>query len=86
MLVDSAHIQESDAEYRNKKRKLEDRELIQPLYTIEEARASLTHFKSIPYEKWVKIDDEIELCFTVIGHILGAAAINFKNKRRRTTH
>lgn len=80
MLVDSAHIQESDAEYRNKKRKLEDRELIQPLYTIEEAKTSLTHFKSIPYEKWVKIDDEIELCFTVIGHILGAAAINLRIK------
>ena len=79
MLVDSAHIQESDAEYRNKHRSIEKEKII-PLYTIEEAKFALTQFVSYPYEKWIKIDDGVELCFTVIGHILGAAAINLKIK------
>jgi metallo-beta-lactamase family protein len=80
MLVDSAHIQESDAEYKNKKRTSSNREEVKPLYTIEDAKYSLTKFKGLPYGNWIKIDDEIELYFTVIGHILGAAATNLKIK------
>ncbi len=87
MLVDSAHIQESDAEYHNKKKSPNDDNLAIPLYTIKEAVESLTHFVSVPYEKWIKIDDEIELCFTVIGHILGAAAVNLKiNEKGNIIH
>ena len=85
MLIDSAHIQESDAEYRNKRKK-SDNNLITPLYTIEEARKALIQFKGIPYEKWVSLDDEIELCFTVVGHILGAGAVNLKIKENEVTH
>jgi len=86
MLVDSAHIQETDAKYKNNKRFSSNKEPFEPLYTIEEAKYALTKFKSIPFEKWVKLDDEIELCFTVIGHILGAAAINLKIKENGVTN
>lgn len=79
MLVDSAHIQESDADYRNKKRSAEKEDII-PLYTIEDANYALDQFVSYPYGKWIKIDDDVELCFTVVGHILGAAAVNLKVK------
>ncbi len=85
MLVDSAHIQESDAEYRNKRRRA-DKEAIVPLYTIEDARKAIDRFKTVSYSEWIKIDDEIELCFTVIGHILGAGAINLKIKEDGQTH
>lgn len=85
MLVDSAHIQESDAAYRNKKRSIE-KEKIVPLYTIEEANYALNQFVSSPYDKWIKIDEDVDLCFTVVGHILGAAAINLKIKENGVTH
>lgn len=86
MLVDSAFIQENDANYRNKRRIKQDRELIQPLYTMADAEQALKQFKSIDYEKWVKIDDEVELCFTIIGHILGAGAVNLKIKENDRIH
>lgn len=85
MLIDSAHIQESDAEYRNKRRRSE-KDAIVPLYTIEDAKKALNQFRGIQYNKWIKIDNEIELCFTVIGHILGAGAINLKIKENGKIH
>lgn len=86
MLVDSAHIQESDVEYTNRRRGQKGLSLIEPLYTIEDAKKALEHFKGIEYEKWIRIDDEIELCFTLVGHILGAGAVNLKIKENGNTH
>lgn len=80
MLVDSAHIQESDVRYINRRREQKGQDLIEPLYTIEEALQSLKQFEGVAYEKWIKIDDDIELCFTIVGHILGAGAVNLKIK------
>lgn len=86
MLVDSAHIQEADVRYVNKARAQKDLDLIEPLYTIEDALESLKYFKGVDYEKWIKIDNEIELCFTVVGHILGAGAVNLKIKENGNVH
>ena len=86
MLVDSAHIQEADVRYMNKARVQKDLEPIEPLYTIEDAITSLKHFQGVNYETWIKIDDEVELCFTVIGHILGAGAVNLKIKENGNIH
>lgn len=86
MLVDSAHIQEADVKYLNNARAQKDMELLEPLYTIEDAIASLSHFKGVDYDIWIKIDDEIDLCFTVIGHILGAGAVNLKIKEKGKVH
>lgn len=86
MLVDSAHIQESDVAYTNRRREQKGLSLLEPLYTIEDARKSLEHFKGVEYDKWIKIDDDIELCFTLVGHILGAGAVNLKIKENGKTH
>ncbi|MDF1672320.1 MAG: MBL fold metallo-hydrolase [Vicingaceae bacterium] len=86
MLVDSAHIQESDVAYTNRRREQKGLSLIEPLYTIEDAKKALEHFKGVEYEKWIKIDDELELCFTIVGHILGAGAVNLKIKENGKTH
>ncbi|GAB4259476.1 MAG: MBL fold metallo-hydrolase [Vicingaceae bacterium] len=80
MLVDSAHIQEEDVKYINRRRVQNEQEPLKPLYTTQDALDCLKYFVPVPYEKWVKIDDDIELCFTVIGHILGAGAINLRIK------
>ncbi len=37
MLQDSAHIQESDAEYQNRKNLRAGRPVVEPLYTVEDA-------------------------------------------------
>lgn len=86
MLVDSAHIQESDMKYINRARIQKELEPIEPLYTIEDAEKSLLQFVGKDYDEWFEIDEEIEVCFTVVGHILGAAAVNLKIKENGQVH
>lgn len=76
MLPDSAHIQEADAEYANKKRKLAGKHLIKPLYTIEDAEASLEYFKPIEFDQPFKLPDcNLEFTFIENGHLLGSGCI-----------
>ncbi len=78
MLLDSAKIQESDVNHINKQRAREGRELIEPLYTIEDANKVFPLFKPIPYNTPTQIDEDVELLYTDSGHILGSAAVNLK--------
>jgi metallo-beta-lactamase family protein len=78
MLLDSGHIQESDAQHVNKIRARQNRELIEPLYTEEDARNVFPLFVPVPYDTLYKIDDDVELLYTDCGHILGSAAIHLK--------
>ena len=75
MLPDSAHIQESDAEIFNRKGARSGDEPIQPLYTIDDAEASLKHFSVVPYENRVRINENVEAVFHDAGHIIGSAII-----------
>lgn len=79
LLLDSAHIQESDVMHINKQRKKSNREeLAEPLYTIEDVHAVFPLLHTVPYNKPYKIDDDVELTYTDCGHILGSSAINLK--------
>jgi metallo-beta-lactamase family protein len=78
MLADSAHIQEADVRYLNKRRVREGKEELKPLYSEEEVKACLEHFKPVPLDSWIKIFDDVELYLTDAGHILGSVAINLK--------
>lgn len=78
MLLDSAKIQESDVNHINKQRAREGRELIEPLYTIEDANQVFPLFQPIPYNTPTQIDEDVELLYTDSGHILGSAAVNLK--------
>lgn len=80
MLLDSAKIQESDVMHINKQRAREGRELIEPLYTIEDANNVFQYFKVVPYNKPTQIDKDIELHYTDSGHILGSACVNLMIK------
>lgn len=75
MLLDSAYIQESDAEYFS--RKLSDTSLkeIKPLYTQEDAKYSMQFFKTLPLEKRFKLYNDIYLTFYEAGHVLGSAIV-----------
>lgn len=85
MLVDSAKIQEADILHINKQRARDGRDLIEPLYTIEDAQNVLPLFKTVPYNQAIQIDKDIELLYTDSGHILGSAAVNLTIKEEGKT-
>lgn len=76
MLLDSARIQEADVLHINKQRAIEGRPLVEPLYTVADANNVFPLFKAVAYNESVQIDEDITLCYTDTGHILGSAAIN----------
>lgn len=78
LLIDSAHIQEMDANYINRQRDKEHRPHITPLYTEADALAVFPMLETIAYGEHYKVDDGVELMYTDCGHILGSAAINLR--------
>lgn len=75
MLVDSAHIQENDAEFVNKKRAKHGEPPIEPLYTQEDATRCLGSFSTIPYDRPRLIAPGVTLTFRDAGHMLGSAFV-----------
>ncbi|MBL0191948.1 MAG: MBL fold metallo-hydrolase [Saprospiraceae bacterium] len=78
LLLDSAKIQENDAEYENKKlakRKHGEFEKVQPLYTISDVLKCLNLFITISYESVYKVNKYLSLKFRDAGHILGSASV-----------
>lgn len=80
MLTDSAHIQDKDAQYENKKRKKRGLGLINPLYSIDDVQHSLNLFHSIKYEEWYPIREGVEVLIRDNGHILGSGSVTLKIK------
>ncbi len=75
MLLDSAHIQEFEAQWRNRKNKRAGKEPFAPLYTTEEASAVLSHFVPCDYMRKIPICPGIAIRFTDVGHLLGSSSI-----------
>lgn len=75
MLLDSAHIQEFEAEWRNRKGKRQGREPFVPVYTTEDAQKILQRFREFDYDTVYDICPGIRLRFTDVGHLLGSSAI-----------
>lgn len=76
MVADSAYIQESDAEFINKKRTQRGEEPIEPLYTEEDAEKVVTLFKGIDNGIAFQPIAGVTAKFFEAGHILGAAGIS----------
>ncbi|HIU87730.1 MAG TPA: MBL fold metallo-hydrolase [Candidatus Avilachnospira avistercoris] len=74
MLLDSANIQEQDAEWENRKAKRAGKPLVEPLYTVEDAKKALESFRAIPYGKIEELSDTVKLRFIDAGHLLGSAS------------
>lgn len=75
MLPDSAHIQESDVEYLNKKRKRNGDPPLQPAYTLIDAQRTMSHFVTVGYNRPLPISDGVSMTFIDAGHILGSAQV-----------
>ncbi len=72
MLRDSAHIQEQDAEYLNRKRGKDDEEIV-PLYTSADAEKAMELFVGIHYGRKIQVTPDIAVTFYDAGHVLGSA-------------
>ena len=71
MLADSAHIQEKDAEFLERK----GRAHADPMYTIADATRTQEHMIGMPYQKWFDVTDGVRAMYTDAGHILGSASV-----------
>jgi len=79
MLLDSAHIQERDAEYINKKHKNEG--TVEPLYRMTDAEEALEHFSPTNYHQ--PIERIIRFEYYDAGHILGSAEVLMEVEGKR---
>ena len=75
MLRDSAHIQEFEAEWKNRKAQRSGAEPVEPMYTVQDAEAAMKLFVGVDYEKRIELAPGIEARFVDVGHLLGSASI-----------
>lgn len=75
MLEDSAHIQEQDALYLNKKNRLRGLPPIEPLYTLADAQRCQRQFVGISYGYTFHPAPGVAVTLLDAGHILGSAAV-----------
>ncbi len=73
MLRDSAHIQESDAQWQNQKGRRAGRAPVEPLYTIADAENAMGLVETYEYGEMVDLFEGVRLRFTDAGHLLGSA-------------
>ena len=75
MLLDSAHIQEQDAEWKNRKAERSGAPHVEPLYTIEDAQRVREFLTTCEYGQKVPLCEGVTLEFVDAGHLLGSASI-----------
>ncbi len=81
ILLDSAKIQEEDAEYKRKRHEREGRKgpyPEAPLYTIKDAEACFPLLSPVKYRESASIGDGVEATFYDAGHVLGSSIIRVK--------
>lgn len=74
ILLDSAKIQEEEAERANNE-KTAKHEIAEPLYTVEQAQEVSPLFRSVKHNETIMLDAEISAKFFGSGHIIGACSI-----------
>jgi len=79
MLLDSAFIQERDAEFHNKRRHRysegEKSKKKKPLYTREDVKITMNLFEGHGYGRLFHIHPKVQVEFRDAGHILGSASV-----------
>ena len=78
MLLDSAHIQEMEAEWRNKKINKNSASYYTPMYSEEDVLGVEKHFSPCDYNKKIPISENINAVFYDAGHLLGSASIEIE--------
>jgi metallo-beta-lactamase family protein len=90
ILLDAAHLQEQDAEFKRKRHEREGRKGPYPevpLYTANDASASFPQFSPVGYEEPIRLGEGVEATFHDAGHVLGSSMVKVKvsqNGEQRT--
>lgn len=82
MLMDSAHIQEKDAEYMNKRKGRSDIGKVKPLYDANDVKNTLSKFIGVGYSEWQNIHEDVDFVYNDAGHILGSASVTLRIRRQ----
>ena len=75
MLKDSAHIQEFEAEWKNRKARRAGRPEVTPMYNVEDAQNVMQHFTPCDYNSVYEICPGLKVRFVDAGHLLGSSSI-----------
>ena len=85
MLMDSAHIQEADAEWKNRKAERSGAPKVEPLYTTADAARVREFLTTCEYGQTVPVVEGVTATFTDAGHLLGSAIITVEAKEGEET-
>lgn len=75
MLLDSAHIQEMDAEWQTRKNKRQKKSEIVPLYTTEDAETSIKLLAPVERDQIIDVSPGVKARLRNAGHILGSSIL-----------
>jgi metallo-beta-lactamase family protein len=75
MLADSAHIQQKDADWVNRREERSGSDKIEPLYDARDAAAIVERFVSVDYDRTFTPLPGLEVEYRDAGHILGSASM-----------
>jgi metallo-beta-lactamase family protein len=84
ILLDSAHLQEEDAEYKRKRHEKEGRKgpyPDEPLYTTEDVEVCCPLFSPVKYKQPIQLGNTVEATFYDAGHVLGSSIIKVNVNR-----
>lgn len=76
MLLDSAHIQETDLKRVNERRERQGRPLIEILYEAVDVEQALKQIKTVPYNQPFWLTEAVQVLFTDAAHLLGSASVS----------
>ena len=78
MLLDSAHIQEMEAEWANRKRMRTGVQVVRSLYSVVDAENTVPLLATVEYDKVFEPAPNIRIRYKNAGHILGSAFIELE--------
>lgn len=76
LLADSAHLEEEDAEYANRKGHSSHKPAI-PLFTMEDVEQTVRLLKIVKREEWIDLDNGLSIKLLRSGHLLGSSFVQF---------
>ena len=75
MLRDSAHIQESDAEWKSRKAQRKGLAPVEPLYTLADADGLIQKLRPVPYGSQIQVMENVLVRFGDVGHLMGSSCV-----------
>lgn len=81
LLLDSAHIQERESNFTNRKME-EEYGNSEPLYDVKDVSETMDRFRTISYNKWFPVHPDVDVIFRDSGHILGSASVTLRIRRQ----